>query len=359
MSHTFEHILQDIQSCIESQPNDPTLVYIGVGTYAGLLTDIDNGIKILEEKNYHQYPPFIKMLKKTVPNLHLYIVLIDPIQENPPYMINDSKYTEEQFYEESSDIFSSYDGFIKIHVLREPVTISEIYDSTNCVDIQHQLRQLNQFCIEKHVSLLYHDYSGRCLKTIAEYFDESLGENINTIIYGFGARANFGCYFDLTSPVSYYPYEIQQRIERKQLIFFNIFKYINSREFYKINEFTDSNNESVLLQINEFKNSIIYKMKNIIIYSLRTIRHFQDGEHFDMNQYIFSQIEKEKREHMIQLFENKKYNMLFDELIKYYSREVDIYARLKQLDLSGEEILRFIIADPNPYNWTDQLRHFI
>ena len=139
MSHTFKNFTQIIHSVIadisENIPKrEPVLIYIGIGTFAGLLSfkNDDEGnpthISFLEEKNYHQYPPFIRHLKQTVPNLHLYIILIDPMQENPLYLLGDREYTHDEFYEESPDKYTSFDGMIQINVLRRGVNITGAYD---------------------------------------------------------------------------------------------------------------------------------------------------------------------------------------------------------------------------------------
>ena len=63
---------------------NPVFIYTGVGTSGSV---DHNGI--LQLQNYHQYPPFLQNLKNTIPNLHIFIILIDPYQETPPYMVND------------------------------------------------------------------------------------------------------------------------------------------------------------------------------------------------------------------------------------------------------------------------------
>ena len=50
---------------------------------------LKNNNGILEPQNYHQYPPFLQHLKNKIVDLNLFIVLIDPMQEQPPYMVAD------------------------------------------------------------------------------------------------------------------------------------------------------------------------------------------------------------------------------------------------------------------------------
>lgn len=367
MSQTFNSIIQNIKESISDIPSrDPVLIYIGVGTFAGLMTTADDGTRFLEPKNYHQYPPFLKELKRTIPNLHLQIVLIDPMQENPPYMVRDTNYTKEEFYEETSDNFVSYDGLINLHVLRQAVTIGEIfpYSIDSCQNIAGELCELNQFCIENELSLFFHDYTGRNMKLIAEYFDTTLGENIDRIIYGFGARADFGCYFDLTAPVARYPFHLERGIQRYSLRFMNLYKFIESRQFYQIGENMNGANISeqdqlILTQhLEEFTRTLKSNVLNNMIYSLRMIYRLDKGEGADFNEKFFSRFEERICQEFTALYKTRQYSRLFQALIEIYSDEMDVYARLQNFDVSGHEMLQIITSNPDPYKWCDELKQF-
>ena len=78
----FNRLKDEIQKVA---PHEPVFIYIGVGTMAGLR----NSDGTLAEENYHQYPPFVKELRNRIPCLNTFIVLIDPLQENPPYLLRD------------------------------------------------------------------------------------------------------------------------------------------------------------------------------------------------------------------------------------------------------------------------------
>jgi hypothetical protein len=82
----LQDIYQDIQNK-SALSREPVFIYTGVGTAAGLR----NADGTLELKNYHQYPPILQDLKNLIPALKLYIVLLDPCQECPPYMIKDKQ----------------------------------------------------------------------------------------------------------------------------------------------------------------------------------------------------------------------------------------------------------------------------
>ena len=383
MSDTFTNFTQIIHSVIadisENIPRrEPVLIYIGIGTFAGLLSFKNDGdgnptdIKFLEEKNYHQYPPFIRHLKQTVPNLHLYIILIDPMQENPLYMIQDQKYTHNEFYEESPNKYISFDNMIQIYVLRKGINIlkayGDLYQCDTYIDITNDLEMLNDFCMQENVSLIYHDYSGRDVKAVAQCFDTQLGEHVEHVVYGFGARADFGCYFDLTAPYSSYPYILERVEHRHMLKFFNIYKYINTGKYHSLH--IDSQiyekqhmgqhmgQHLVLAQIDQFTNLISDELRNYSFSVLRMIFRLINGLSADINEHFINRIRISHREQMRKLYITQEYHTLFDTLIDYYSHDLNIYCKIKNFDLTGQEIIRFIISNPNPYAWADNLSQF-
>jgi hypothetical protein len=374
MSHTFTSFTSIVHSIIADisanvPPREPVLIYIGIGTFAGLMTfrNDEHGkstIRVLESENYHQYPPFIRHLKQTVPNLHLYIILIDPMQENPPHMIRDREYTHTEFYEESPDKYNSFDNNTQIYVLRKNVTISKAYSdrfrADEFIDITPDLEMLNDFCMEQNVSLLYHDFSGRDVKSVAESFDRQLGVNVDTIVYGFGARADFGCYFDLNAPYSSYPYILEKSQIRYSLKFFNIYKYINTGKYYLLDSERQlyENQNMVDAQIKEFTNLIRDEIRNYSLSVLRMVYRLINGLSSDINEYFTFRIRSSHREQIRQLYENREYEKLFDALIDYYALDLDIYCKIKNFDLSGKEIIQFLISNPDPYKWASGLFDF-
>jgi hypothetical protein len=369
MSHTFTSITHSIMDDISALgTHDPVLIYIGVGTFAGLMShrinDNDKQERFLEPQNYHQYPPFIRHLKKTIPNLNLYTILIDPMQENPPHMIRDGKYTGEEFYQEKQDTYVTYDDKFRVYVLRKNVTIREAHQrwhaNEGVIDITSDLIELNKFCMKNHVSMFYHDFSGRDVKSVAEYFDPQLGKHVDTIVYGFGARADFGCYFDLTAGHSSYPYIIKQKPKRHSLSFFNMYKYINTGEYYKLEMDKEKygNQNLINAQLDEYKKALAEEFRSYSLSVLRMFHRLINGLSTDINEYFLNRIKSSHRGEFEYLYRLQNYHVLFEKLIDYYSIEMDIYSKIKNFDVSGKEIIQILISGENPYNWASELRTF-
>lgn len=385
----LQSIYADIKNTINHQEEPaPVLIYTGIGTVAGLRNE--NGQ--LDSMNYHQYPPFLQDLKNKYPFLILFIVLIDPIQENPPYMIADKGFLNNNV-ERNNDTKYKYDikaekitiYVLKQNVLTEPYIdpynkAEDLLDANNnnvnaMTDITNELRDLNQYAaLKNNVTTVYHDFTGRRNDLLAEYFDEEIAAaDLNHIIYGLSVREDHGCYFDLNLISSYMPYCLKNGGEggARRIEFFNIFQYIkenrikdiasDAEKYYppSMHEMIHIQSEKVFAAIKtEFKNNIFSTMR-VLLKLIRGEERIEDG---DINNYlyIFRYISKTKRRIVEEKFKQGLFREVFDYLIDFFSVKMETLVKLKQLDLTGKELIQFVINEHEEdiYNWYDNLNYF-
>ena len=386
--HTFTNEINTLKNeIIQVANNKPVFIYIGVGTAAGM-RNADNS---LSAENYHQFPPFLQNLYNTVPNLHLFLLLIDPGQEKPLYMAEQYEmYYAQQYethYAHTDDThYKNNDGTLQAFVWRQDVyTDPDNNFPFNAVNITEMLRDLNQFAKSQNASLLYHDFTGRHVGLIAEYFDQDNAGFLDQIVYGFSARENHGCYFDLTQPNAQFAVKVQTHI-RPIVKMFNYYKFIsnsinasisNSISVNKIEQEINTYPVEMRYLIEEQKKSLL----NSIVFSFKTLnmtmlRHVQtniqrarmpDIDVVDdavanngyMNNYIYGHLPKMQQDIYKELSRENQYELLFELLFDYCARELDIYSQLKQLDLTGVEILEFITADQDPFKWYNNINMFL
>jgi hypothetical protein len=99
-------------------------------------------------------------------------------------------------------------------------------------------------------------------------------------------------------------------------------------------------------------------MRNYSLGVLRMVYRLINGLSADINEYFTSRIRMSQREQIRRLYENQQYDKLFESLIDYYAIDLDIYCKIKNFDLSGKEIIQFIISNPDPYKWASGLHDF-
>ena len=338
------------EKILHTLKNEITFIYIGVGTYAGLKNN--NGI--LELANYHQYPPFLQDLKNRIPNLNLFIILIDPLQEQPPYMVADKDLQKE----EEGNAYTSKDRKLFVYSLLQSVYTDPYECYGDSINITEELRDLNKFVIAHNSTLLYHDFTGRRNSLLAEYFDKEIGEHLSYSVYGMSARQDHGCYFDLTELGSYFPWTIQQG----RINLFNIFYYIvNNKSITYSDEFSQEMKSMVNKQIEQVITTVKTDLVNHMLSLLRIVFRLSIGDEksSEVNlEHSFNFISKLHRNEFLKLYNDSHYSLLFEKLIDYFSKDIDMAAKLKKYDLNGKEILQFITQGNKPYEWYNNIKYF-
>lgn len=373
----FDTIINSIINEIEIIPlENPVFIYTCVGGAAGLIDD--NGI--LQPENYHQYPPFLQNLKNTIANLHMFIILIDPHQESPPYMVNDKNLLDiKKIFENKNEIdnnsdvkyYTNNDNTLTVYTMHKDV-YTDPYESKNgYINITEQLRKLNLFAIENNITTLYHDFTGRKNSLLAEYFDSTLYDHLDHIIYSLSAREDHGCIFDLSQISSYFPFRIdsQSFINRNKRVIirlFNIFRFttmdiitekieietMNYPPYMRI--MIEKQKEQVITTIKDELRNDIFSILRIILRLVKEEEKYEEIKHV----YFFNNLPEYEKNKALSLYHEKKFNNLIEFLINYYGKKIDLVVKIKKLDISGREILQFIINGTNPYDWYKSLENF-
>ena len=323
----------------------PVFIYVGVGAASAT-----GGKTPLSLDHYHQFPPFVQNLRNSLPDLHVFLVLMDPYQENPPQVAVDHDLHEVL----DASHYSNTEGTFQTFVYRKAVyTQANIVNGNN---ITETLRDLNAFAKEKCASLLYHDFSGRNIALVAEYFDRENQDHLDQLVYGLSARENHGCYFDLTQPHAFFPWRLDTSTERPVVKMFNYYKYIvNEHIAQEIQAYPPEMHHLMDIQREQIIKGIREQFKNIHLSLLRQIHtHAQAGQHLHVEHLhadTFNQLPQLYRQMFLELSNEGEYSLLYELLFNYSASQLDILAKLKGLAMRGDELLTFITMDPDPYKW--------
>jgi hypothetical protein len=370
--------LSAILAAIKSERKN--IIYLGVGTYAGL-KEADGSLLL---KNYHQYPPFLQSLKNSRADVSLSVLLIDPCQENPPYMVEDMGLVPNHMglvpnhmgivpkhmglvskpnNNLSDDIYTAPDHSLTLYTLRQTV-YTDPYEKRNDDDlnITAHLRDLNNYAMENNVLFIYHDFSGRNNRLLAEYFDADIKNHLDHIIYGLGLREDVGCYVDLTDLSSYHPV---YRSAQGALKLFNVYDYIVNDKLnvmlYNSILNTDTNTDTDMVNAHMQRLLIIVKqdLHNIVLQALRVVFRLITGEEVKEFETEYTYFSPEKRNLCLHFCREKNYGDLYDFLLTEFGKKLDVVAYIKKLDLTGREILEFITLGDDPFRWHDNVKHFL
>jgi hypothetical protein len=390
----------EIKNTILTIPSEsPVFLYVGVGTAAGMM----NAGGTLFAQHYHQFPPFIQNLKNNFPQMHIILALIDPCQENPPYVVLDHRLLNKS----TPDQYTNLNGTLQVHVLREAVyTEPYLPIPAEAVNITRELQQLNAFVIQHRVSMLYHDFTGRAVRLLAEYFDDTLRHHLDQVIYGMSARTEHGCYFDLTRENAFFALKLegqfppppeqgqaqaQQAQAQQAQEFLQLFqprqpnvdnharpmvRMFNYYKFIVTNTLPDAKREIaqyppavstnlIKPQLNEIMYIYMTRFKHMQLTMLRQVRNalIQPDSEFALNLHkaadILNDIPLLQRAPFLELLQEKEFKALYDLLFEYVANHLNVFAQMTEMDISGSEILTFITADADTYKWYNNIVLFM
>ena len=403
----LKSIIDSIELNIQYNLNDvPILIYVGIGTIAGMVRR-DGEIPILDDENYHQFPPALQKLYLQIPNLHIFCIYIDPFLENIPFITQDVRMKEKMGWAD----WKYHHGFcydntrITIYPFRQSIIVNSTkeyrFKIPNFLNITNEIKRLHKISIENNITYLYHDFSGNDnIKYIEKYFINAMGESdesdksdesvdgsvngsiknhLNHIIYGIGNGSITGCYYDFRKPEAHFAYVLEKTAKRPMISVFNINhvvdSYNNQKKYGIYNDFIPFLNEviesyggdSIEIITSIMCNHIdmfISQFRDYILYALRYIKDAQDkilkGDvyEFDINTYGFNNIfDRELVLQIRSIFDSHNIDM-FHQIVNFiadkYQFEFSILGRKNKL--SNREFLWQIVSNPDKYNWYTQFQ---
>ena len=259
-------IIADIESEIRIIPRDiPICIYFASGSAAATLND--NGL--VDDENYQQYPKFIReLLNKYL--VKLYIILVDPILENPPYIVRDKTFGFD--FQEHSQNKYIYNN-ITIYCVREYVYIEGQIFNDNYINITNDLYKLNELCKQESILMFYYDYSGKDVKEVAELYDIQVKPYLDHIIYGLGSRTVIGCYVNLNDDISQFAYKLVER-NRKMIKVFNVYNILYNNVYEDIRQSIEDFGYGYINIIEKHITSVInYNIYNFKNYTMSKLRY--------------------------------------------------------------------------------------
>jgi hypothetical protein len=275
---------------------------------------------------------------------------------------------------------------IQVFTYREYVyTNTDVHHLDQAINITEMLRDLNYFALEKNATLLYHDFSGRAVAKIAEYFenDPAFVGHLDQLVYGLSAREDHGCLFDLTQQNAFFPFFIEggnNNHTRPVVKLFNYYHYIANNALRRVeaekNNYTTRMQPLVKIQRDQIINNIRTRFKDVNLGVLRQIRkknkEVMAQQHEEQEQaqqqsqandidikYIFNDLPRAYRDMFFDLYKNKEYQLIDELCFHYCANELHVLAQLTEMDISGQEMLDLITADEDPFKWYNNIKNFM
>jgi hypothetical protein len=363
------NIIDSIRKEISELRKIPICIYIGVGS-AGHMLDKDIESKSNEQNNdlyYHQYPKCIETINKSLPtsprgdpSCIFFHILIDPMLESPPFITVDKTKISE-FYLDEDNIYRSIDNRHIVYCLRESVSMA-CYKSNNLIDITDELHILNKLAIDENILLVYNDFTGRSVRPLAYYFDPTISNNLDHIIYGIGNRCDFGCYIDLLHPTTQFAFILEKNERRDIVKIFNIYHLaFNKLDMeYIVSKYPLEQLEIIASSIDAVMNDTIDYFTNHVFYNLRIVSDLLNNKIKleDINKYMIDHLLDTVPSYK-HIFIEGDYTLYFDKQLEFYASYLNIIIYVKKIDIDGISLMKIITSDSNTYNWTTNFKNII
>lgn len=325
---------------IKNDKNTNKLVYVSIGSAANSIK-WENGELVLDAKYNQQFPECLQELKKEYTDASLYILLFDPSIESPPYIVKDKKNITglgvDKLWEKKGNMYFNKTDNISVYSCSKYVTCDGYNENKVGENITVLFNKLNYMAIVNDWFLLVHDFSGRNINDVAEYYDSVLEGHKDHIIYGIGYRHIGGCYMDLCNDTS--KFVIESKKDEKIKIF-NPYDHT----FKQIKEIYNSTHNSKIkasikicmdYNIKKFKSNILSVYRRLCV-----IKSYYNKE----NKIVIEDVEY--------AYIDKKYKLDFAIMYnKDYGKLIDIVQKImiselyEISDVCGKNTLVTIVHD--------------
>jgi hypothetical protein len=339
-----------------------------------LKKDENTGTYYMESKYNQQFPQFLSNLKSKNMWSNLYIFLMDPVLEHPPWIVTSSI----DGYEEDKHDDNQYHEYnTNIHVYEFPYAVtypSDRYSNTNSVNITNFLDTLNKYAIQYKWLVIAHDFSGRNINKLTKFYNNILENDLNHIVYGLAAGEDYGCYIELDDPKCDFVFEKNH----DGITVFNPYSYekcmtqlkaipILYKNYYKENPVFISEQEAIKnINIIQSQIDIFFQSRNQHIMSIMTcyrqIAGLKNGMNIDLRLWNYTYIRDKYCIDINKLIDNKNYNVLLEHMLTILKEELIIFFNPLYNDNTHNlvnSIIKYIITENNIYKWEQYVKNAI
>lgn len=211
---------------IDLYASNPSIIYIGGGTYCSSVNDSSDKYWKYEENQ--QFPPFLHDFKSSNIDIKILVVLIDPAFDSntAPYIVNSQDQYYSNSWTKSNEYSNLYHSTLDIDVIVIPDKIvwkekfqkvSETFNFTNF------MVNLTNKVIKSNCLLFYHEFTGSNPIMLEQIVKKKVVDyNSNKICIDITRSSDMSCYFNLSNP-EFYPVILLDRTN-------NMIKYINPED---------------------------------------------------------------------------------------------------------------------------------
>lgn len=359
-------MIQQLENIAIEQKNH-TVIYVAIGSAANMAKEDPITHKwSIEPKYEQQFPPFMQSLKAECLSSSVHIFLIDPMIENPPFIVCDSdkKIGEDWVETNMNNILCYVNEITNVCVYSIKCAVSYPCDSyqQQYIDITGCFEILNELAIINNWLVVVQDYCGKNVASLNNYFQKQITSHCDHIVYGIAGGLDEGCYIDITNPACDFVYIINEKYVRV----INPIECANDPKKFSDRMKSVKNDKYREIMTCQLK-VMISEKKNLIMNELFPVmRQLKMKKHEDFNGVYFSQISKKiEIKYSInidRMIKDNQSDLLFDNLWSILHNElVSIGTHLYEESVESivNDIMEQIHNQKDIYKWYDIVKNYI
>lgn len=201
---------------IDSNASNPSIIYIGVGTYFYQINKSGTSNKYWNYEENQQFPPFLHDFKSSNIDIPVLVVLIDPAFNTSDftYIVNSQDQFHSGSWEESKEHSNIHYSTLGIGVIVIPEKV--IWKESSQVNLQEEPESFDFVNFMVNISnkvartntntlLFYHEYTGSNPRILEQMVEKKVVDyDPNKICIDITRGSDMSCYFNLSNP-EFYP----------------------------------------------------------------------------------------------------------------------------------------------------------
>lgn len=262
-----------MQYLLEIPPNPTTVVYVSIGCFA---SETKNYYNNTEDSRNHEYPLFLRNMRKKYGKFNLHMFLIDPLLESPPYVCENVPESELSYSWTTTDN-------IKYINREENITVyglktyayhrgSETIRFDTPKDYFPFFDKLNELSMKYNWTTFVFNHTGEYFSIAPTFYQQELYSHNDHIVYGyFVNNKESSCGINTNKKEC----DFITHMHNGKIYVFNPYYYMDDIKILP-RDLEKMSNEKKKFALNQFENTVICQKKKyiyIIISSLRNLSY--------------------------------------------------------------------------------------
>lgn len=342
-----------MQYLLDISPKPTTVVYVSIGCFASDTRDYYSNTKYSRN---HEYPSFLRDMRKKYGKFNLHMFLIDSMLESPPYVCQNIPESELNYSWTTKDNvkFENKEENITVYSLKSYAYHrgSEHIRNDTPRDFFPFFDKINELSIKYNWTTFVFNHSGDYFTTAPLYYHQEFYSHCDHLVYGYFVSDDVSsCGVNTAIPEC----NFITNMHNKKIYVFNPYYHIDNITDLPL-ELEKMSHEDKKLALKQFDNTVICQKKKNIFDLLIALRNLNKNEEIkDYPKGVILQFLK-KYKLNFDIKDKNNYDILFEKFYDLLRECLYEYLYLRYFEDTTfvvEELLQQMTQEEDRYKWRD------